>query len=196
MTMTLPLYDLRLMKVPSILPLAEHELFRTLVLSVLVVEETGEAVARKLSAQNRVAKTIFKSEAYSMEMKTALSYRFFRLPTVTAWSFEHLSGQPLRSLTQVEPLNKITVEYAVLNENFTWDIVRNMLAENSAIKADVKNTFVAKITDKVATREFIAQVMCIREKAKLDLAIVAKRAREVYDLDESVPDQWVEKMFA
>jgi hypothetical protein len=192
--MTEMLFDPRLMKVPSILPSTEHELFTTLVLSVLVVEKAGENVARNVAAQNRITNAIFKSEDYSMEMKIALSYRFFRLPTVTAWSFKHLSGRPLRSLTQVEPMNKITVMYAVLNENFTWDIVHHMLTQNKAIKVDVKNTFVAELTDKVATREFIAQVMSIRKEANLDLAIIAGRARKAYDLDESVPDEWVERM--
>jgi len=183
-------------KAVAVLPPEEQALYDSLYSYILTDAKAGLNKPTAKSQKNARAKEVFKSDEYSFELKKTLAMKLFRIDPINTWSFRNIDGNPLHLLSMVGSYTVAARKQAVLNENFTWETVKHMMLVNTQLSIEQKNEFIRDLNDTVVTRDFITELMKIRATAGLDLGIVAARARKLFNLDESIPDEWVEKMLS
>jgi len=96
----------------------------------------------------------------------------------------------LQALFKNQPFDKENCTIALQSLNFfgAWTIVENGVTMNGAV-AFVQNF------DDAFFMEMAPALFAEHKRMRLSLPDLASRARKLYNLDESIPDEWIAQMF-
>ena len=106
------------------------------------------------------------------------------------WGLEHFSGQRLYGL--LKRINSFAfiphlIDILLKNPNIDIKCIQQL-------PPHTRGDFVSRLSEPVFKKNFNNFLNC-RVTLGLELPLLAARARVIFDLDESIPDEWIEKMY-
>jgi len=183
-------------------------MFSGLDLNEETVAKYTQKMQRALTRRgNSAEKLLLKALAdpdLSIGAKNYLAYLGLNLRTAKIWALEHFAGAALHrvivstgllygpamvaALLRNKHLDRVTVEITLRSGDFNTGHMKPHEYYTSKIK------FLDQLSDNLF-KEVTSMVFAERKRLMISLEALASRARKAYDIDESVPDEWVERMF-
>jgi len=104
------------------------------------------------------------------------------------WGLEHFEGQQLYGvLHRVISFTPHLVDILLKNPHINIECI-------SRVPSNTRGDFISRLSEPVFKKNF-SDLLNYRVSLSLDLSLLASRARLAFDLDESIPDEWVERMY-
>ena len=112
------------------------------------------------------------------------------------WSLEYLSGRELDSFFRAVTMEKDEIAAVAKNENVSFPFVEKLISSFANLNYEniewsPSELYITNMND-VTAYDFLGELASNHERLSLDLPTIYARARKLYDLDESIPDVWVE----
>jgi len=174
--------------------------------SVKHVRRVKKAMQAAPYKANRMLKRALEDDLLDDRTKSYLVCLNRDLLSGRAWAFRNFSGGLLASFVESNKFITYEMERALLaNPNLDTRSIIAALEGGLRIQLTVgystrtpalrKNIFVSQLNDSIF-KESMGELFAARAALGLDLDFLASRARQIHHLDQSIPDEWVEKMFA
>ena len=132
------------------------------------------------------------NDVISFEVKLALAMCHNTSDSVTEWSYKNFREDGLRYLLACRFLSGKRGYQIARNKNLTWAFLREILL-NSEQLVYSRETIVKHLDRSIITEEIAVGILEIRKQSGISVSVAAKRAREFYNFDSSIPDEWVER---
>ena len=140
-----------------------------------------------------VLKALFYSDFISDELRFVLSYEYHDYWYVSYWFVLNADEKQVSELaTHSKTIPQVM---AAIEHTTTWQTVYGLLSEIKQDKSKIANIFVKNLNESIITKGFVKAMMLQRKEAGISLNIAARHARKIYDFDESVPNEWIERAF-
>lgn len=156
-----------------------------------------EAELKIVEGRKSLLARIFKldSNEYSFEIKRVIAWSYYPIMLVSNWALEYFSDHDLDLLLRMFELDEVKVQALVHNKHLTSKDAMDILTDRFIFRSShVKIFLFEALKDEIFDANFISGLL--NEDRPLDLKIVADRIRKIKGLDESIPDEWIRKMFA
>jgi len=159
---------------------------------VNMVDKALSPTGLPMKEATEVIDSVLDNPNLSIAVKTYLAYNGRYVRRASTWCFEHLEGNSLYDfyMGHLEPSESLIISFAS-NENLNWDTV---VAALTPLEREAAELFFEHLNNKTF-KEFSILLFKDRRFLQVPLPTVANKARKVYDIDNSVPDEWIEKMF-
>jgi len=115
------------------------------------------------------------------------------------WGLEHFDIEQLPSvIDNVRSFHARPMNFALKNPNLNplciEKIIRKIWGEPNYVFAC--RAALARGLSEVTLKNHVAELLSSHASLGLDLAILAGHARRIHNIDASIPDEWVKKMFS
>lgn len=127
-------------------------------------------------------------------VKVALALSFYTYNAIAEFAFRNFPVMELWEFISRRGINIADAYQIAHNKNITWDFLHKILVSREPYP-EVKDALILHLEPCLVTKEIASGIMEVREQANISLRIATIHARIAYELDDSIPDEWVERMF-
>jgi len=149
-----------------------------------------ETIPSLESAMNAIIAS--PDDVISFEVKLALAMCHGTSGSVAEWSYRNFREDELRYLVGCRFLSGKRGYQIAHNKNLTWAFLREILLNFDQLVSS-RELIVEHLDRSIITEEMAVGILEIRKQSGISVSVAVKPARELYNFDDSIPDEWVER---
>jgi len=135
------------------------------------------------------------------EVKKLLSLKYNMFEGARTWNWRYLEGEDLCTWGKSHPIDEIAASHLLANESLVIEDLKSIFWEGAykgyVRKSDsfdmrlemAKSTFIDNLEDSQ-----LMETLAFFKGVNMNASLIIDRLRVIHDLDESIPDEWIEHM--
>ena len=137
---------------------------------------------------------LFGGDEISCQLKQMLSFTLYGYESVKLWSLRNNNGYALKTLAGMSATKADAREALLTNVNLNAETILAAITSmyNGECPPASIIDFASSIPESILTHGFLNEIK--KAQNLLGQPYLLLWARKVYDMDESIPDEWVRKM--
>jgi hypothetical protein len=168
---------------------------------------------KTLGLQNKLLRHYLLDDDLPYHLRRELAERFPRSEASRLWNWRWLEGDYLYRWAMSSPLDDLAFDMVIKNHSFTLDKMTLMFRGQKGVRRTTydllgdrrrtpRDTYAFRdgllaYSSKHSLQDFeIPKVLVMLQTFELSITALTPRLRAIHDIDDSIPDSWVEKMFA
>ena len=177
-------------------------------------DEYGALYFKLFSQKNlyfpQLPNIVFWDENVPFIVKKQLANDGYWLSQAIQWKWQNLEGADLKEFMTTHSIKESTYKYAAKNPHLLWEDIEAILRPQRQFyplisiqdkaKADedrkIQNRFFYALPDSILTEHVLRGFFWFGKPLNIDMEYIYAKARKFYDLDEGIPDSWIERIFA
>jgi len=147
-------------------------------------------------------KATLNSSTYTPSDKSGLIYVVGSLSRVASeWGYRNLEGGELERHAHTFYMGEEEAAAVASNENVTWSILMAMFSYHWGVLDDdysassPRGTYITQMND-ASAHLLLGKLIKSQPRVGGNKNLMLERARNLYGVDESIPDEWVERMLS